>query len=124
MELVLYTGIGGAEMFDLAIRTALGTGATATNSYYEAVGRQEVSDYAGTDGLVYGKYYKAYKTIHGHLIVVKVVNLFSNGLQNLLFIARSLINASRITCGIIPFTLETSLSLLKYSASPCSIHRL
>lgn len=71
MEIVLYTGKGGAEMFHEAIM-ADATG----NSYFNALGDKVIS---GGDYLTYGNYFRQYKTIDGKLITVKVVNLFDHG---------------------------------------------
>jgi len=71
MEIVLYTGKGGAEMFHEAIM-ADATG----NSYYNALGDKVIS---GGEYLTYGNYFRQYKTIDGKLITVKVVNLFDHG---------------------------------------------
>lgn len=71
MEIVLYTGMGGAEMFHNAIM-ADATG----NSYYQALGTEVIT---GGEYLTYGKYFRQYKTIDGKLITIKVANLFDHG---------------------------------------------
>lgn len=71
MEIVLYTGMGGAEMFHNAIMND-----AASNTYYQALGDNVIS---GGEYLTYGKYFRQYKTIDGKLITVKTVNLFDHG---------------------------------------------
>lgn len=72
MEIVLYTGQGGAEMFHNAIMTdATGMG------FANALGDNIVV--SGGEYLNYGKYFRQYKTIDGKLITIKTVNLFDHG---------------------------------------------
>lgn len=71
MEIVLYTGRGGAEMFhDAIMRDAL------TNQYYFRIGESAVT---GGSYLSYGAYFNQYKTIDGKVITVKVTDYFDNG---------------------------------------------
>ena len=72
MEIVLYTGKGGAEMFNDAITTD-----ATSKGYYQALGENVI--YSGGDYLSYGKYFRQYKTIDGKIITVKTCNLFDHG---------------------------------------------
>lgn len=72
MEIVLYTGRGGAEMFDSAIRSD-----AVLNNYYQAMGEKAIS---GGTYLSYGAYFNQYKTIDGRTITIKIVDLFDHGL--------------------------------------------
>lgn len=73
MELVLYTGAGGLEMFNNAIKTA-----ALSNSYYEKLGHEEIT--SGKNGnLTYGAYFTQYRTISGHIITVQPANIFNHG---------------------------------------------
>jgi len=73
MELILYTGNGGLEMFNNAFKNTANA-----NSYYEKLGAEEIT--SGKDGrLSYGKYFGQYKTISGHVITVKEANIFNQG---------------------------------------------
>lgn len=73
MELVLYTGNGGIEMFNNAIKSAANA-----NSYYEKLGAEEITSAKGGN-LSYGQYFTQYKTISGHIITVKLANVFNHG---------------------------------------------
>ena len=73
MELLLYTGSGGIEMFNNAIKNA-----ASANSYYEKLGGEEIQ--GGKNGMLsYGKYFGQYKTISGYTITVKQAHIFDHG---------------------------------------------
>jgi len=72
MEIVLYTGRGGAEMFHRAIMTD-----AVNNNYYTALGEKNIS---GGTYLSYGAYFNQYRTIDNRLITIRIVDLFDHGL--------------------------------------------
>jgi len=72
MELIIYTGRGGAEMFHNAIMTD-----ALLNQYFTPLGAKGIS---GEGYLTYGAYFNQYKTIDGKILTVKVSNYFDQGL--------------------------------------------
>lgn len=74
MEIVLYCGTGFAEDFDSAIRADI-----ASSGFEISLGDKMVG--GSGDALTYGSYFKQYKTIQGHTITVKTMNLLDNGLM-------------------------------------------
>lgn len=72
MEIVLYTGRGGAEMFHNALMTD-----AVMNNYYNSLGDKNIG---GATLLSYGAYFNQYRTIDGRLITIKIVDLFDHGL--------------------------------------------
>lgn len=73
MEIVMYTGRGGAEMFHNAIMAD-----ARLNQYFIPLGEKEIVD--GADGyLRYGRYFRQYRTIDDKLITIKVSKMFDHG---------------------------------------------
>ena len=71
MELVLYTGRGGAEQFHNAIMVD-----AVANSYFTPLGEKAIS---GNGMLQYGTYFNQYKTIDGYVLTIKVAKMFDHG---------------------------------------------
>lgn len=74
MEIVLYTGMGGAEMFHKAIMED-----AALNQYFIPLGDKVIKDGTG-NYMKYGKYFRQYETIDGKLITIKTSRMFDHGL--------------------------------------------
>lgn len=74
MEIVLYTGTGGAIAFDEAIKSD-----ARGYQYYTPLGEKEIMD-GKENYLSYGRYFRQYKTVNGHILTVKVVPFFDLGL--------------------------------------------
>lgn len=72
MEVVLFAGKGFLQDFDKAIRDEV-----KSNGYIDALGEKSIGEYEG--GLSYGKYFKQYKTIDGHIITCKPLSFLDNG---------------------------------------------
>lgn len=72
MEVVLFAGKGFSQDFDIAIRDDARKEGFAT-----PLGDKMIEDYNG--GLSYGKYFRRYKTIDGHIITVKHLNFLDQG---------------------------------------------
>lgn len=72
MEVVLMAGKGFMQDFDEAIRNDARTEGFAT-----PLGDKMIEDYEG--GLSYGKYFRRYKTIDGHIITVKHLPFLDKG---------------------------------------------
>lgn len=72
MELVLYTGRGGAEMFHNAIMND-----ALLNQYFTPLGAKAIQ---GNGFLTYGTYFNQYRTIDQKLLTIKVTNYFDHGL--------------------------------------------
>lgn len=74
MEVILFTGIGGAAEFDASIkRDAIGAGGwSITND-------KTVAGAAGSRNLSYGAYFTTYKHVDGHTITIKLLNLLDFG---------------------------------------------
>ena len=73
IEIVLYTGRGGAREFSRAVMND-----AKQNNYFQALGNQVISKANGF--LEYGAYFDRYKTIDGKIITVKISSIFDNGL--------------------------------------------
>lgn len=73
IEVVLYTGKGGARVFDKAVKSD-----ASANAYFTPLGEQMISSSEGY--LEYGKYFNRYKTIDGKIITVKVSSMFDEGI--------------------------------------------
>lgn len=72
MEVTLMGGRGFMEDFDEAIRSeAVG------NNFTTPLGDKMIEDFEG--GLSYGKYFRRYKTVEGHIITVKHLPFLDNG---------------------------------------------
>lgn len=71
MELVLYTGRGGAEQFHNAIMVD-----AIANQYFTPLGEKNIS---GSGMLQYGSYFNQYKTIDGFTITIKTAKMFDHG---------------------------------------------
>ena len=72
MEVTLMGGRGFMEDFDEAIRSeAVG------NDFTTPLGDKMIEDFEG--GLSYGKYFRRYKTVEGHIITVKHLPFLDNG---------------------------------------------
>lgn len=72
MEIVLMGGKGFMEDFDQAIRNE----ATA-NNFATPLGDKMIEEFEG--GLSYGKYFRRYKTVDGHIITVKHLPFLDTG---------------------------------------------
>lgn len=72
MEVVLMGGKGFMEDFDQAIRNDVRSEGFAT-----PLGDKMIEDFQG--GLSYGKYFRRYKTVDGHIITVKHLNFLDYG---------------------------------------------
>ena len=74
MEVILFTGIGGAAEFDAAIkRESVGAGG------WSLVNDKTVTGAAGSRNLQYGAYFTSYKHVDGHTITIKLLNLLDFG---------------------------------------------
>lgn len=72
MELIIYTGQGGANAFHNAIMND-----AILMQYFTPLGEKSIS---GDGYLQYGSYFNQYKTIDGKLLTIKVSNYFDQGL--------------------------------------------
>lgn len=72
MEAVLFGGRGFMDDFDMAIRNDARSEGFAT-----PLGDKMIEDFK--DGLSYGKYFRRYKTVEGHIITVQHLNFLDNG---------------------------------------------
>jgi hypothetical protein len=74
MEVILFTGLGGAAEFDAAIkRESVGAGG------WSLVNDKTVTGAAGSRNLQYGAYFTSYKHVDGHTITIKLLNLLDFG---------------------------------------------
>lgn len=71
-ELVMYTGRGGAKMWQRAIKAE-----AINNGYFDKLGAEEIQSRGGM--LTYGAYFDQYKHSTGCLVSCKVVDLFDTG---------------------------------------------
>ena len=72
-EIILYTGKGGAKEFHRVMENE-----GKNKGYIDAMGQNIIKE--GADGyMTYGNYFNQYKTITGHIITVKIVDMFDNG---------------------------------------------
>ena len=72
MEVVLFAGKGFMDDFDMAIRNDARSEGFAT-----PLGDKMIEDFEG--GLSYGKYFRRYKTVDGHIITVKHLPFLDTG---------------------------------------------
>lgn len=72
MEVVLMGGKGFMEDFDKAIREE-----ARANNFATPLGDKMIEDFEG--GLSYGKYFRRYKTVDGHIITVKHLPFLDTG---------------------------------------------
>ena len=72
MEVVLMGGKGFMEDFDMAIRNE-----TRSEGFATPLGDKMIEDFEG--GLSYGKYFRRYKTVDGHIITVKHLPFLDTG---------------------------------------------
>lgn len=72
MEVVLACGKGFAQDFDKAIREDAKSEGFAT-----PLGDKMIEDFNG--GLSYGKYFRRYKTVDGHIVTLKHLNILDQG---------------------------------------------
>lgn len=72
MEVVLFGGKGFAQDFDMAIRNDARSEGFAT-----PLGDKMIEDYK--DGLSYGKYFRRYKTVDGHIITIQALSFLDEG---------------------------------------------
>lgn len=72
MEVVLACGKGFAQDFDMAIRNDARSEGFAT-----PLGDKMIEDFEG--GLSYGKYFRRYKTVDGHIVTLKHLPFLDNG---------------------------------------------
>ena len=72
MEVVIAGGKGFAQDFDMAIRNDARSEGFAT-----PLGDKMIEDFEG--GLSYGKYFRRYKTVDGHIITLKHLPFLDNG---------------------------------------------
>jgi len=76
MDITLYTGEGGAEEFDNAMKDE----ASGFNLVANAnVGDKFVKGGTGSRNLMYGAYFTQYQHVDGHTVTLKKVNLFDHG---------------------------------------------
>ena len=71
-EIVVYTGLGGAEQFHNAVLSD-----SIANQYFTPLGEKAIS--GNGNALSYGTYFNQYRTIDGKLFTVKVSNFFDHG---------------------------------------------
>ena len=71
-EIVLFSGRGFMDDFDMALKTD-----AADNGFTTPLGDKMIDTV--TDGLSYGKYFRQYKTIDGHVITVKHLPFCDHG---------------------------------------------
>ena len=76
MDVVLFTGEGGAEEFDNAIKNAASNWELVANA---DVGSKFVGGNPNSRNLVYGAYFTQYKHVDGHTITVKKLPLLDQG---------------------------------------------
>jgi len=74
IEIVLYTGLGGARQFHAAVMSD-----AQTNQYFTPLGDHVIDEANGY--MTYGKYFNRYKTVDGKIITVKQTNYFDHGLK-------------------------------------------
>ena len=74
IEIVLYTGMGGARQFHAAVMSD-----AQTNQYFTPLGDKVIDEANGY--MTYGKYFNRYRTIDGKIITVKQTNYFDHGLK-------------------------------------------
>lgn len=74
MEVVIYCGMGFAQDFDAAIK-ADGNG----RGFAYAQSEKEITGAGGSWSLQYGAYFNSYRTVTGHTIVLKQMDLFDFG---------------------------------------------
>lgn len=74
IEIVLYTGLGGARQFHRAVMSD-----AQTNQYFTPLGDRVIDEANGY--MTYGKYFNRYVTIDGKVITVKQSNYFDQGLK-------------------------------------------
>lgn len=74
MEIVLYTGNGGAKAFHDAVMSD-----ASSKLFYQVLGDKMVTGGEGTGYLQYGAYFNQYKTFRGHIITVRPCNYFDWG---------------------------------------------
>lgn len=78
MDIVLFTGVGGAREFDKAIkREANGSGGWSLIE--GGVADKFVTGTAGSNKLQYGAYFNQYRHIDGHTITVRLLSLLDQG---------------------------------------------
>lgn len=78
MDVVLFTGIGGAREFDNAIKTET-NGAGGWRLITGNVADKFVQGAPGSNKLSFGAYFSQYKHIDGHTITIKLLNLLDFG---------------------------------------------
>lgn len=72
MEVVLFGGKGFMEDFDMAIRNEV-----KSEGFITPLGDKMIEDFEG--GLSYGKYFRRYKTVDGHIITVQHLPFLDKG---------------------------------------------
>ena len=78
MDVVLFTGVGGAREFDASIkRDTTGTG--GWKLLEGNVADKFVTGAAGSNSLQYGAYFSTYRHVDGHTITIKMLNLLDYG---------------------------------------------
>lgn len=78
MEVVLFTGVGGAREFDKAIKREA-NGAGGWSLIEGGAADKFVTGPAGSNNLSYGAYFSQYRHIDGHTITVRLLNLLDFG---------------------------------------------
>lgn len=73
IEIVLYTGMGGARQFHAAVMSD-----AQTNQYFTPLGDKVIDEANGY--LTYGKYFNRYLTVDGKIITVKQTSFFDHGI--------------------------------------------
>ena len=77
MNIVLFTGLGGMEEFDTAMKDELASGSYIKNTDPSAFMS------GGSDALQFGGFFTSYKHIDGHVITVRHLPLFDHGARAL-----------------------------------------
>jgi len=78
MEVVLFTGVGGAREFDAAIKRDA-NGAGGWRLLEGNVADKFVTGTAGSNKLKYGGYFNTYQHVDGHIVTIKMLNLLDYG---------------------------------------------
>lgn len=79
MDVVLFTGIGGAREFDRAIKDEVNGGSAGWRLIEGNVADKFVQGAPGSNKLSFGAYFNQYKHVDGHTITIKLLNLLDFG---------------------------------------------
>lgn len=78
MDVVLFTGVGGAREFDAAIKREA-NGAGGWSLIEGAAAEKFVGGKTNSNSLSYGAYFNQYQHIDGHTITVRLMNILDHG---------------------------------------------